>query len=50
MEVELTNFNITFLDKYCTDNAFGIKLENLTCKSAMNPNKPKLRNIEIKKL
>ncbi|CAD8127305.1 unnamed protein product [Paramecium sonneborni] len=50
MEVELTNLNITIIDKYCTQNSFGIKLEHLTCKSSSNPNQSKLRNIEIKNL
>ncbi|CAD8106250.1 unnamed protein product [Paramecium primaurelia] len=50
IEIELNSLNITFLDKYCTQNSFGAKLEHFTCKSSMNPNKPKLRNIEIKNL
>ncbi|CAD8182138.1 unnamed protein product [Paramecium octaurelia] len=50
IEVELNSINITFLDKYCTENSFGVKLQNLTCKSSLNPNQPKLRNIEINNL
>ncbi|CAD8123927.1 unnamed protein product [Paramecium sonneborni] len=50
MEIELTNFNIRIVDNYCTQNSFGIKLENLTCKSSSNSQQSKLRNIDIRNL